>query len=124
MIERWQLIGEVAEFLEDMNCRPHFAIQTRVTGTCGIPKDFIKKDGLVVLNVSRRATGDSLRIGMYQCAADLTFNGQHYSVAFHPDAVVAVYSPDGGPKLVFPNPDLAEAPAQVRPKLSVVGGSQ
>lgn len=122
-MERWQLVSEVMEMLEDEGFRPHVVLQTRVPGTCGVPENFIKENGHVVLNLSRNATGDTLRIGMYQCAANLTFNGQHGSIAWHPDAVVAVYSPDGGPKLVFEEPDPDKKPVDRRkPHLTLVSG--
>lgn len=124
-MERWQLISEMVAYLEDEGFRPHLGVQTRVPGTCGIPASAIRDCGHVSLNIGRQATADSLRIGMYQCQASMRFNGQHENVAFHPDAVVAVYSPDGGPKLVFPAPDLNAKPDDRRkpkPKLSLVGG--
>lgn len=125
-MERWQLISEVVAYLEDEGLRPHVLLQTKVPGTCGVPSRLIKEDGHVVLNLSSRATANSLRMGMYQCQANMTFNQQHYSVAWHPDAVEAVYSPDGGPKLVFPPPDPNVKPVdrrKPRPKLSLVGGT-
>lgn len=128
-MERWQLISEMIAYIEDEGHRPHVILQSGVPGTCGIPPQFIKNDGHVVLNISHAATAGTLRIGMYQCAANMRFNGQHHAVAFHPDAVVGIYSPDGGPKLLFPEvnpdeiPDAGPVPIK-RPKLSLVGGTE
>lgn len=113
-MDAWQLTSEMVVHLEDQGLRPHLAIQTRCVGSCGFPDSIVKDCGHVILNVSKQATNGSLRIGMYQCVVYVMIRGQHYELAWHPDAITAVYSPDGGAKLIFPEPDPEKVPADRR----------
>lgn len=90
--------------LESEGRRPHLVIQTKTIGTFGFPEEIIESKGHVVLNVSSQATNNSLRIGKYQCQCNVSINGRHHQLTWHPDAIVLVYSPDGGPKLLMPEP--------------------
>lgn len=118
-MERWQLISEFIAYLEDEGLRPFITIQTQLPGTCGLPPQYIKSTGHIALNISDSATNGSLRVGMYQCECNMRFGDELCATAWHPDAIESVFSPDGGPKLLFPAPDLS-ANTVVKPKLSIV----
>ena len=123
MSEKHEIIQQFMAYLRESNYLPHMILQTRIPGTHGFPAHYIKDDGRIVLNLSEKAALE-VRIGIYQCQAELMFSGVPTSCVWHPEAIEAVYSPSpNGPKLIFGAPDTEkEAPinANDKPTLRIV----
>lgn len=117
-MEKWQLISYMSEYIEEtLNMLPHYMVNTKHPSVCGIPKGIENHDGRVLLNVSARATGHSLRIGMYQIEFNCMFGGEPTTVAFHPDAVEIVMANGGQPHMSL---GPAASKPKEKPKLRVV----
>ena len=119
-MQKYLIVQQFLQFLNEANLLPYMVVQTQVRGTHGIPEEYIKEDGRITLNLSGKAALD-LRIGIYQCQAQMMFNGVHADCVWHPEAIEAVYSPTpDGPKLLFGAPAVEETPPTNKPTLRIV----
>jgi stringent starvation protein B len=119
-MKKYELIQHFIAYLQSINEDPHIVLQTQIPGTCGIPPSLIGDRGLISLNLSARATDDTLRIGEYQCQADMRFKGEPRSVAWHVDGIELVYGRSAdAPKLVLPSHKAIKYP-KPKPTLKVV----
>lgn len=118
-MKRWELISYMLEYIEEtLFLIPHLLVNTKHASICGIPPGVENNDGRVLLNVGKKATNSSLRVGMYQIEFDCMFGGEPTTVAFAPEAVEIVMANGGQPHL-----SLGIAPvekAEKKPKLRVV----
>lgn len=120
------MLRALYEWIVDSDCTPHMLVDANAPGV-EVPREYVKEDGQIVLNVSPAAVID-LQLSNHMVTFNGRFGGRPMDVVFPVSAVLGIYARENGQGMVFereeppvePPPSKPPTRATRKPSLKVV----